>query len=154
MLSDPLRTSRRSEPGDALGKYHPVLGRQLDGVVRLEGALGANDPRVIAKKLRVALRLSFIIGIPGMIVLGAGAHFLLSMFGRGYSGEATVPLELLVLGYPLGVPKALYIAVCRASGRITRAAVVLTTFSAAELGAATVGALAHGLIGLSLLLLA
>jgi O-antigen/teichoic acid export membrane protein len=117
-------------------------------------AVVASDPRVIARKLRVALRLSFAIGIPGMIVLGAGAHFLLSIFGRGYSGEATVPLELLVVGYPLAVPKALYIAVCRASGRITRAAVVLTTFSVAELGAATVGALAHGLIGLSLLLLA
>jgi O-antigen/teichoic acid export membrane protein len=117
-------------------------------------AVVASDPRVIARKLRVALRLSFMIGLPGMIVLGAGAHFLLSMFGRGYASDGTVPLELLALSYPLGVPKALYIAVCRASGRITRAAVVLTTFSAAELGVATVGALAHGLLGLSLMLLA
>jgi len=117
-------------------------------------AVVANDPRVIARKLRVALRLSFMIGLPGMIVLGAGAHFLLSMFGRGYASEGTVPLELLTLAYPLGVPKALYIAVCRASGRITRAAAVLTTFSVAELGVATVGALSHGLVGLSLMLLA
>ena len=117
-------------------------------------AVVASDPRVIAKKLRVALRLSFMIGIPGMIVLGGGAHFLLSMFGRGYASEATLPLELLVIGYPLSVPKSLYIAVCRASGRITRAAVVLMTFAAAEMGAAAVGAVAHGLVGLSVMLLA
>lgn len=117
-------------------------------------AVVASDPQVIAKKLRVALRLSFMIGLPGMIVLGAGAHFLLSLFGPGYVAEATVPLMLLAIGYPLSVPKALYIAVCRASGRITRAAVVLTTFSLVELSVAAAGAVWHGLIGLSLALLA
>ena len=117
-------------------------------------AVVAADPQVIARKLRVALRLSFLIGIPGMIVLAAGAHFLLSLFGPGYASEATVPLVLLAIGYPLTVPKALYVAVCRASGKITRAATVLTTFSVAELGAAAAGAVWDGLIGLSLTLLA
>ena len=35
-------------------------------------AVVAADPQVIARKLRVALRLSFMLGLPGMIVLGAG----------------------------------------------------------------------------------
>ena len=109
---------------------------------------------MIARKLRFALRLSFMIGLPGMIVLGAGAHLLLSLFGPGYASDATVPLVLLAIGYPFAVPKALYIAVCRASGRITRAAVVLTTFSAVELGVAAAGALSGGLVGMSLSLLA
>ena len=117
-------------------------------------AVVAADPTVIARKLRFALRLSFMIGLPGMIVLGAGAHLLLSLFGPGYASDATVPLVLLALGYPFAIPKALYVAVCRASGRITRAAVVLTTFSAVELGVAAAGALSGGLIGLSLMLLA
>ena len=117
-------------------------------------AVVAGDPKVIARKLRFALRLSFMIGLPGMIVLGAGAHLLLSLFGPGYASYGTIPLVLLAIGYPFAVPKALYIAVCRASGRITRAAVVLTTFSAVELGAAAAGALSGGLIGMSLSLLA
>jgi len=117
-------------------------------------AVVAGDPQVIAKKLRVALRLSFMIGLPGMIVLGVSAHFLLSLFGPGYASEATVPLVLLAIGYPLSVPKALYIAVCRASGKITRAAVVMTTLSALELGVAAAGAVSHGLIGMSVALLA
>ena len=67
-------------------------------------AVVAGDPQVIARKLRVALRLSFIIGLPGMIVLGAGAHLLLSLFGPGYASGATVPLVLLAIGYPFAVP--------------------------------------------------
>jgi O-antigen/teichoic acid export membrane protein len=117
-------------------------------------AVVAGDPQVIARKLRVALRLSFLLGLPGMIILGAGAHFLLSLFGPGYASKATVVLMLLAIGYPLSVPKALYIAVCRASGRITRAAVVLTTFAVVELGVAAVGALSGGLTAMSFALLA
>ncbi len=117
-------------------------------------AVVAADPQVIARKLRVSLRLSFLIGLPGMIVLGAGAHLLLTLFGPGYANEATIPLVLMAIGYPLSVPKTLYIAVCRASGRITRAATVLTAFSLSELGVAAAGAVTHGLIGMSLVLLA
>jgi hypothetical protein len=83
-----------------------------------------------------------------------GAHLLLSLFGPGYARDATVPLVLLAIGYPFTIPIALYIAVCRASGRITRAAVVLTTFSAADLGMAAVGAIYGGLIGMQVMLLA
>lgn len=117
-------------------------------------AVVAGNPRVTARKLRFALWLSFVVGVPGMIVLGFGAHFLLSLFGPGYASEATVPLVLLALSYPFGVPRALYIAVCRSQGRITRAAVVLTTFSAVELGVAAAGAVSGGLIGMSLWLFA
>jgi O-antigen/teichoic acid export membrane protein len=117
-------------------------------------AVVAGDPTVAARKLRFALRLSLLIGLPGMIVLGAGAHLLLSLFGPGYASDATVPLMLLAIGYPFSIPTALYIAVCRASGRITRAAVVLTAFSAVDLGMAAAGAVWGGLIGLSLMLLA
>jgi len=117
-------------------------------------AVVAGDPTVAANKLRFALRLSFMIGLPGMIVLAAGAHFLLSLFGPGYAHDGTVPLVLLAIGYPFAIPTALYIAVCRASGRITRAAVVLTAFSAIDLGMAAAGALWGGLIGMSLMLLA
>jgi O-antigen/teichoic acid export membrane protein len=117
-------------------------------------AVVAGDPTVAAKKLRFALRLSFMIGLPGMIFLIAGAHLLLSLFGPGYAHDGTVVLVLLAIGYPTTIPIALYIAVCRASGNITRAAVVLTTFSAIDLGMAAAGAVYGGLIGMQLMLLA
>jgi O-antigen/teichoic acid export membrane protein len=116
-------------------------------------AVVAADPGVVARKLRFALRVSFLIGIPGMAALILGAHPVLSLFGSGYP-EATVPMWLITLGYPAAVPKSLYIAVCRAAGQIPRAAVVLTACSSLEMAAAAAGGLADGLFGLSLALLA
>lgn len=116
-------------------------------------AVVAADPKVVARKLRFALRLSYLIGLPGMAALILGAHLSLSLFGKSYAADATVPMCLLTLSYPPSVPKALYIAVCRASGRITRAAVVLTTCSTLEVVAAAAGGVEGGLKGLSVALL-
>ena len=84
-------------------------------------AVVAAQPQVVARKLRFALRVSFMVGLPGMVVLILGAHLALSLFGKGYAAEATLPLCLMVLAYPATVSKALYVAVCRAaSGYPTR----------------------------------
>ena len=115
-------------------------------------AVVAADPRVVAKELRFAMRVSFIIGIPGMAALILGAHLALSLFGKGYT-LATVPMWLVTLGYPAAVPKALYVALCRAADKIPRAAVVLTACSILEVAAAAVGGVAGGLYGLALALL-
>jgi O-antigen/teichoic acid export membrane protein len=117
-------------------------------------AVAAADPQVIARKLRFTLRLSLVIGLPGMVVLGLGAHLALSMFGPGYARAATVPLELLVIGYLPGIPKVHYMAVCRATGRIPRAAAVLTAAAVLEVTGASVGGAVGGLTGLSFALLA
>ncbi len=117
-------------------------------------AVASADPQVIARKLRFTLRLSLLIGLPGMLVLGLGAHLALSLFGAGYARAATVPLLLLVIGYLPGIPKVHYMAVCRATGRIPRAAAVFTVAAAAEVTAAAVGGAYGGLKGLSLALLA
>ena len=37
-------------------------------------AVAAADPQIIARKLRFTLRLSLLIGLPGMVVLGFGAR--------------------------------------------------------------------------------
>jgi O-antigen/teichoic acid export membrane protein len=117
-------------------------------------AVVAADPSVVARKLRFALRLSYLIGLPGMAALILGSHLVLGIFGKGYAADATVPMCLLTLSYPATVPKALYIAVCRATGKITRAAVVLTTCSSLEVIAAAVGGAQGGLKGLAVALLA
>lgn len=116
-------------------------------------AVAAADPQVIARKLRFTLRLSLLIGLPGMAVLGIGAHLALSMFGPGYARAATLPLQLLVISYLPSIPKMQYIAVCRAAGRIPRAAAVMTAAAVAEVTASAVGAAYGGLKGLSLALL-
>jgi len=117
-------------------------------------AVAAADPAAIARKLRFTLRLSAIIGLPGMAVLGLGAHLALAMFGAGYARAGTLPLLLLVAGYPPTVFKVQYIAVCRAQNRIPRAAAVLTVAAALEITATMLGGASGGLKGLSLALLA
>ena len=116
-------------------------------------AVAAADPQVIARKLRFALRLSYSIGLPAVAVVCLCAHWVLSLYGRGYALIATLPMILLTLAYLPYVPRALYLAVCRATGKITRAAVVLTTFSTLQIVAAIVGAKAGGLLGMSIALL-
>jgi O-antigen/teichoic acid export membrane protein len=117
-------------------------------------AVASGDPRAVARKLRFSLRLSLLLGLPGMVVLGLGAHLALSLFGPGYARAATLTLWLLVLGYLPTVPKMHFIAVCRAAGRIPRAAMVFTLAAVLEIGAAAAGGAADGLKGLSYALLA
>jgi O-antigen/teichoic acid export membrane protein len=117
-------------------------------------AVASADPQIIARKLRFTLLLSALIGLPGMAILGLGAHLALSMFGPGYARAATLPLWLLVIGYLPSVPRVHYIAVCRAAGKISRAAFVLTTFAVMEVAAAAAGGASAGLNGLSFALLA
>jgi O-antigen/teichoic acid export membrane protein len=112
-------------------------------------AIAAADPAVIAGKLRFSLRLSFAIGIIGIAVLGLGSHLALSIFGPGYARTATLPLILLLIGYIPIVPRTHYIAVCRARGRVSQAAVVLSIGGVIEITGAVVGAKLDGLVGLS-----
>src|SRR6201996_4319016 len=116
-------------------------------------AVASADPSVIAKKLRFVLRLSFLIGLPAMAALWFGAHFALGIFGKHYAAQATLPLQLLILGYLPALPKTQYIAVCRAAGRITRAAIILTVASVLEMAAVVVGGMHGGLVGVTLALL-
>jgi O-antigen/teichoic acid export membrane protein len=116
-------------------------------------AIAAADPKVVAQKLRFSLRLSLAIGLPGMVVLGVGAHLALSMFGAGYARTATLAMWLLVVGYLPTIPRTHYVAVCRAKGKIPRAAAVLTTTALIKLSAAALGGTVGGLKGLSFALL-
>ena len=112
-------------------------------------AVAAADPQAITRKLRFTLRLSLLIGLPGMAILAIGAHLALSVFGPSYARMGTVPLWLLIIGYLPSIPKVHYMAVCRATGHVARAAAVLSTAATIEVTAAALGGLAGGLDGLS-----
>jgi O-antigen/teichoic acid export membrane protein len=116
-------------------------------------AVAAAEPHMIPRKLRFAFKMSLLIGVPGMVALCLSAHFALGLFGIGYARQATVPLWLLSLAYLPLLPKTFYIAVCRATGKVSRAAIVLTTFAAIELIAAGVGGKVGGLNGVSFAIL-
>ena len=113
-------------------------------------AIASAAPELIAEKLRFVLRLSLMIGVPAMIALALVAHLALSIFGPSYARLATIPLWLLIFSYIPGLPKTQYIAVCRATGHVSRAAVLLTISAGCELGAVVIGGKLGGLNGLTL----
>jgi O-antigen/teichoic acid export membrane protein len=116
-------------------------------------ASSANDPDGLAAKLRFSLRVCLLGGLVGVPFVMLAAHPLLHVFGAQYAARAALPLELMIGGYFGSVLKNHYIAVCRVEGRVTRAAVFASASCAVRLVAIVAGALAGGLIGVSVALL-
>jgi O-antigen/teichoic acid export membrane protein len=112
-------------------------------------AIASAAPKMIAEKLRFVLRMSLLIGIPGGLILGLSSHFVLSVFGSNYASLATGPLWLLIVSYIPGLPNTVYIAVCRATGRVNQAAIFLTVAAVVQMAAIVVGGKLDGLYGLS-----
>ena len=116
-------------------------------------AIAASEPQAVTRKLRFVLRLSFLIGLPAMAALGLGAHLALGIFGAAYARTATFTLWLLIIGYLPAISRSTYIAVCRADGKVARAAAILTAAAVIKLTFATIGGASGGLRGLSIGLL-
>ena len=112
-------------------------------------AIASAAPEVVAEKLRFVLRLSVMIGLPAMGALAVGGPLLLKVFGGNYAQQATIPLLLLILTYIPELPKAQYIAVCRASGRVGQATITLSVCALCDAIAVVVGGKAGGLNGVA-----
>jgi O-antigen/teichoic acid export membrane protein len=112
-------------------------------------AIASAAPEMIAEKLRFVLRMSVAIGVPGGLILGLIAHFVLSIFGSSYATLATGPLWILIISYIPGLPNTVYIAVCRATGRVNQAAIFLTAAAVVQMAAIVIGGKIDGLYGLS-----
>jgi O-antigen/teichoic acid export membrane protein len=117
-------------------------------------AEAAARPAGLGRSLRVTLALSYLLGLPAMAAAIGGAHLILSIFGASYAAAATAPLRLLALAYLPMVPLIQYLTVSRVTGRVARAAAVLTGCSVLVVGAAVAGGLLGGLAGVALALLA
>ena len=116
-------------------------------------AASTADPSGLAAKVRMTLRISMLGGLVGVPLVIICAHPLLRLFGPQYADRATVPLQLMILGYFGSVLKNHYIALCRISGRITKAAVFATVTLVIRLAAVIAGGVAGGLTGVAVALL-
>jgi O-antigen/teichoic acid export membrane protein len=112
-------------------------------------ALASASPELVAEKLRFVLRVSLLIGLPVMVVLAIGAHFMLGIYKPEYAQLGTVPLWLLIIGYIPQMPRAQFIAVSRATGNVGKAAGLLCFFASCEVGSIFIGGKFGGLNGLS-----
>lgn len=111
-------------------------------------AIASAAPETISEKLRFVLRMSLVIGVPGGLLLGLSSHFVLSVFGPDYVRLGTGPLWLLLAMYLPALPNTVYIAVCRATGRVNQAAIFLAVAAGCQMTAIVVGAKLGGLMGL------
>jgi O-antigen/teichoic acid export membrane protein len=103
----------------------------------------------MARKTRLTLRVSLVVGLAGAALLAVGAPLILALFGRSYAQEATLPLRILTLAYLPMIIKTHYVAAARVRRRIPRAAAVMVAAGILELAAAAWGGHAGGLVGLS-----
>jgi O-antigen/teichoic acid export membrane protein len=113
-------------------------------------AVASGNSQVLARKLRLSLYISLLVGIPAMAVLCFGARFILNIYGPGYSRVATVPMQLLAINFLFAIPGFFYVSVCRAKGMLTRAAKVLTVFAVITVVVSVIGCQRGGLIGMTL----
>jgi len=116
-------------------------------------AVASGSTQALARKLRFTLSVSLWAGLPAVAILGFWGHLALGIFGPGYVREAALPLSLLAIAYVPMVPRTHYIAVARATGRMSQAATVMTVAAMAEVAAVVLGAKWNGLVGLSVALL-
>jgi len=113
-------------------------------------AVGMAEPALLRGRLRLTLALGFGAGVLASGGLLVGAGFLVDLFSHINRHEATLTLRILGLAiFPLLI-KDHYIALCRAHGRIVRAALLVIAATIAELTLTVVGARMGGLPGLSL----
>jgi O-antigen/teichoic acid export membrane protein len=116
-------------------------------------AVASGSTQALARKLRFTLAVSLWAGLPAVAILGFWGHLALGIFGPGYVREAALPLSLLAIAYVPMVPRTHYIAVARATGRMSEAASVMTVAAVMEIAAVVLGAKWDGLVGLSVALL-
>jgi len=117
-------------------------------------AVGAANRSLFAEKTRTSIKIALVAGVPGTLIVALLAHPLLTVFGSAYARHATVPLQLLMLGYIPNVIRFHYVTVLRVERRLVRAATVMTALGMLEIAAIVVGAQTAGLNGVAAVLTA
>jgi hypothetical protein len=98
--------------------------------------------------------VSLLVGLAGVLVLGLGAHLILGIFGAGYARIAAWPMRIMVLASLPGIANSFFIAVARATNKLSRAAALVTGFTIVYFIAVVAGAVKGGLVGMAVAALA
>ena len=112
-------------------------------------ALGSADPRALPRRLRFAIRLTLLVGLVGMAILGFRAHFILGIFGAGYAQVAALPMQIFVLANLPGIPTFFYLAVARATNKLSQAAAIVIAFAVLDVAAVVIAGLTDGIVGMA-----
>jgi O-antigen/teichoic acid export membrane protein len=110
-----------------------------------EGSQAEADWRAIRRRSR---RLAVMIFVPGAAVLALSAHWVLLVFGSGYSQHSTAILELLAVAVIPIAANGWSWQVLRLSGRLTALVVSSAVYSSAICGFAWILA-PHGLVAVT-----
>lgn len=113
-------------------------------------AITVADPASLGRQTRLTLRLSFLLGLAGNVIILLFAREILLLFGTGYANEADWALRLLALGVFGTAVKDHYVAIYRTRGQILYAAPRVALGSLIELILPAIGASLGGLRGLTL----
>ncbi|MGR6964716.1 lipopolysaccharide biosynthesis protein [Geodermatophilus sp. URMC 61] len=121
-----------------------VLPASLAGMLY---AVGADDSRALAQRLRLTLTISVVLTLIAAGVLSGGAPWILSVFGEQYVRNGTGALIVLALAGIPTVVKNHYVAVCRIGRRVHNAVPLIYLGAALEMGMAFLGGRHAGLLG-------
>jgi O-antigen/teichoic acid export membrane protein len=112
-------------------------------------AEGSNRPAQLAEATRAAVRVALLVGIGASLLIGALAHFSLSLLGSAYGATGAAPLRILLLAFvPITFVQAYY-AGSRARRRLGEAVAVSWISAVVSVSAAAAGAVAGGLVGMA-----
>ncbi len=112
-------------------------------------AVAVGDARALAPRLRVALKVSLLLGGSVAVAVAALARPVMRSFGPGYQ-VATTALVVLAVAYFPNVFKQCYVAVARVDNRLRKAGAVCGAGAVLELCLTAVAGSYDGLTGISL----
>lgn len=105
----------------------------------------SHAPARLSAIVRQGVLTSLGVSLLGGLAVAAGAHLALSILGRGYAADGTVPLRLLVIGVVPATFTYVYFAACRATDRLREGLACGWTLALASVAGAAVVAPGGGL---------
>ena len=113
-------------------------------------AVGSKEPDLLAHKLRMTLRISFLAGLLSSAVLWVGADLILGLFGASYAQHAAWSLRILGIAIFPMIIRFHYVTINRITRQAFRAFKLIISTSVLGVLLAVVGAKLGGLTGLTL----
>jgi O-antigen/teichoic acid export membrane protein len=121
------------------------------GLNLFAAAVGA--PSELARLVRDALRVGVALAAAATVALEVLGPFVLSILGHAYALNGSIPLRILALGAAPSVVGQVYLAVCRATGRMLEGTIVAAVTGVLVMVLGAAAASSFGLTGIAVLYL-